>query len=338
MKKICIFMTVVLCLSLLGGCSVDITVRDENGSSIAIPDGVESAIENIINNATSTTGQGTESTTVSGETSGTQNTTPAKSTGSSKSQAGSTSKSQTPSSSATTKVVQNGAKYITGISINKMPQKTEYITGDKQLNTTGLVINRLYNDGSSDTTVGGFKIIGFNTKSPGKKTLTIVYEHENGSVLLCEYTINVTKKQHGTPNIQDNFHHDMEDEILELINEERTKAGLKALKMDHGKMMNAADIRAKEITVDFAHERPDHDEWDTVYDEEGVGYKLRGENLGNSGIPADGSSATQGIFNTWMNSPSHKKNIMDPSFTHVSVACLEYNGNYYWAQLFGANA
>lgn len=338
MKKLCIVMTVVLCLSLFGGCSTDTTVSGESGSSIA--DDVESAIENIINNATSTTDtQGSESTTVSAGSSTTQSSTPAKSTAGSKTLASSTSKSQTPSSSATTKVVQNGTKYITGISINKKPNKTAYVTGDKKFDPTGMVLNRHYSDGSSDTISGGFKILNFFTSTPGAKQVDIEYKHENGSVLYCKLDITVTKKQHGTPNnVGNDFHHELENEILRLTNEARAKAGLSALKMDNGNLMKAADIRAMEIVILYAHERPDHDKWSTVFDEEDTGYKYRAENVGTNNVPTSDSTekVTDGIFNAWMNSEAHKANIMDSKYTHISIACLKYNGNYYWVQLFGA--
>ncbi len=341
MKKIRIAMSAILCFTLLSGCSIDITVRDENGSSIAIPDGVDSAIENAFSNVmnTSSSKEGS-STTQSTAATGESKTSDGAASTTSTVNAPSKATNSTTSTQKTPSVQQNipaSSKYITGISINKMPNKTTYISGDQQLNTTGLTINRLYSDGSSDTISSGFRVMGFNTRNPGTKKLTIVYEHENGSVLTCEYSINVKKKQHDTPNIENKFHHDKENEVLKLINEVRKKAGLNELKMDNGKMMNAADIRAKEITIDFEHERPDHDKWDTVYDEEGASYNTRGENLGKNAIPTDENSVVQGIFDAWMNSTEHKKNILNPAFTHVSIACLEHKGHFYWVQLFGAN-
>ena len=261
MKKLCIVMTVVLCLSLFGGCSTDTTVSGESGSSIA--DDVESA--------------------------------------------------------------------------NKKPNKTAYVTGDKKFDPTGMVLNRHYSDGSSDTISGGFKILNFFTSTPGAKQVDIEYKHENGSVLYCKLDITVTKKQHGTPNnVGNNFHHELENEVLGLLNEARKNAGLGTLTMDTGNLMKAADIRAMEIVILYAHERPDHDGWQTVFDEESTGYKLVGENLGKHNAPTDGSSVAQGLFDAWMNSTDHRANIMKPEYTHVSIACLEYNGYYYWVQLFGA--
>ncbi len=335
MKKLCIVLCVVLCLSLLGGCSVDITVHDESGNSIAVPDGIESMVGDVLEQMSSTT---TAQTPATAQT--TTSTTAAPIVGSTTTKPSETTKAPSKSTSTSTPAPAapkpNTAKYITGIAIHTMPAKTNYITGEK-LDPAGLVLSRLYSDGSSDTTTNNFEVKGFNSKTPGKKTLTVVYKHENGSTLLCNYDIKVEKKQHGTPNYPKNFHHDMENEVLKLVNEARRNAGLGELKMDNSNMMNAADIRAMEIVNNWAHERPDHDKWDTVFDEEGVDYNARGENLGKNAIPKDGSSAVQNIFDTWMNSKDHRENIMQPTFTHVSIACLEHNGIYYWVQLFGAN-
>lgn len=338
MKKLSIVMAIILCISLLSGCSVDVTIRTESGESIAIPDGVESAIENIIANATSTTDtQSTDSTTSGVEATTTQST--AKSSAQKGSSAASSTTSNLPGRATITKthVVEHTSVYITGISINKKPNKTTYITGDKTFDPTGMVLNRHYSDGSSDTINGGFSILNFFTTTPGAKQVDVEYKHENGSVLYCKLDITVIKKQHGTPNnVGSNFHHELENEVLKLVNEARKQAKLGQLTMDTNNLMKAADIRAMEIVILYAHERPDHDGWQTVFDEENTGYKVVGENLGKHNAPTSGSSVAQGIFDAWMKSPDHKANIMKSEYTHVSIACLEYDGTYYWVQLFGA--
>ncbi len=318
MKNLCIILSVVLCLSLLGGCSVDITIHDEDGSSIPVADDIESIVNDLISDSTTTTVAKVDDNTTS-KTQAPSNSTTAKATTTT------TTTNATPVAPS-----PNVPKYITGIAIKTMPSKTTFKTGE-QLDTAGLVLSRLYNDGSSDTTTNGFTAMGFNSKTPGNKTVTIVYKHENGSTLTCTYNVKVEKKNHGTPNVNGKFHHNMEDEVLKMLNKARKEAGLQELKMDKGNLMNAADIRAKEITINFEHERPDHDRWDTVFDEENAAYNARGENL------AEGPRNAEEVFKAWMDSPGHKANIMEPTFTHISISCLEYNGLFYWVQLFGAN-
>ena len=123
----------------------------------------------------------------------------------------------------------------------------------------------------------------------------------------------------------------MAQAVLTMLNQARKAEGLGELTMDNGNMMKGAKIRAKEITIHWAHERPDGESWNTIFNEEGIKYNARGENL------ADGYTTAQEVFDGWMASPGHKANIMEPRFTHISIACLEYEGHFYWVQLFGAN-
>ncbi|MBI5277505.1 MAG: CAP domain-containing protein [Burkholderiales bacterium] len=56
-----------------------------------------------------------------------------------------------------------------------------------------------------------------------------------------------------------------------------------------------------------------------------VGYKWRGvaENI------AAGQFSTRTVMQGWMDSPGHCKNIMDPSYNEIGVACIEKPGSYY---------
>ena len=60
--------------------------------------------------------------------------------------------------------------------------------------------------------------------------------------------------------------------VFNLVNEERSKAGLQPYKLD-AKLCEAANKRAKEIVEKYDHIRPDGREWDTVLDEYGFNSK-----------------------------------------------------------------
>ncbi len=257
MKKLCIILSIVLCLSLLGGCSVDITIHDENGSSIPLADDVESIVNSLISDSTTTT--------------------------------------TVPNDESSTNVV---AASTSTAATTATQSKTGKTTGKTSAST------QKPSSSATKTTTAS------KTNAPSATT---------------------TKKDHHTPNINGTFHDDMADAVLLMLNKARKESGLGELTMDTGNMMTAAKIRAKEITVHWAHERPDKDRWDTVFDEEGVKYNARGENL------ADGHRSAEEVFKAWMDSPGHKANIMEPRFTHISIVCLEHEGHFYWVQLFGAN-
>lgn len=109
-----------------------------------------------------------------------------------------------------------------------------------------------------------------------------------------------------------------------LVNSQRTAAGLSALVWDNG-LESAAAVRAKECSSSFSHTRPNGSAWYTVNSA-----IMGGENL------AYGYYDANSAINAWMSSPTHKENILWPEFTSVAISIYEADdGTYYWAQEFG---
>ena len=118
---------------------------------------------------------------------------------------------------------------------------------------------------------------------------------------------------------------DYVSEVVRLVNIERTERGLSALTMDTTLNAAAAE-RAKEIIVNFAHERPDGSSCFTILREYGVSYRAAAENI------AGGQPTPEAVVNSWMNSPGHRANILKEGITIIGVA---YNPtNHYWVQIF----
>lgn len=113
-------------------------------------------------------------------------------------------------------------------------------------------------------------------------------------------------------------------EVLELVNAERAKVGLTALKMDKD-LLTAAMLRTAETSLFFSHTRPNGDSWKTVSS------KAFGENI------AAGSSTAAATMNQWMNSQGHKDNILRNTYKSMGIGCVAVNGVYYWTQLFGTS-
>jgi len=118
------------------------------------------------------------------------------------------------------------------------------------------------------------------------------------------------------------YNNDMARAILEYVNDTRAANGLGKLSWD-GTLAKAANIRASEIVVKFSHTRPDGSEWWTA----GAKTQL-GENL------AYGQSSVQAAFEAWMNSPTHRANILEGYYTKLGVSCYYCNGTYWWVQEF----
>ena len=122
-----------------------------------------------------------------------------------------------------------------------------------------------------------------------------------------------------------------EQRVLELINDERAKAGLAPVAY-HGALDNAAEKHAKHMSVvgKMAHDGiGDGDPGERIRSE---GWRRGwGENV------ATGQTSPEQVVREWMNSPTHRKNILDPSFRTMGVGyTTAANGRSYWAQEFGA--
>ena len=139
----------------------------------------------------------------------------------------------------------------------------------------------------------------------------------------------------------DYFDGDATDEIwqvLWLTNAEREKQNLPALTLADG-LTAGASIRAQEITdlgqdgVLSNHYRPDGSPYYSVLDDK---YNFPGENLdGGARSPAQ-------VLHDWMNSDSHKENILRDNFQKLGVGYNYFDADptdhrFYWVQLFADN-
>ena len=117
-------------------------------------------------------------------------------------------------------------------------------------------------------------------------------------------------------------------EVLDLVNVERAKAGVSPLiLMDE--LTERADIRAEEIVNYFSHTRPDGTSCFTVL--KGIRYRTVGENI------AAGNSTPEAVVDQWMHSPGHRANILKSDFKYLGLGyCYYENSEYghYWVQLF----
>lgn len=113
-------------------------------------------------------------------------------------------------------------------------------------------------------------------------------------------------------------------EVVRLVNEVRAQAGLPALST-LPELDEAAQVRAAEAAECFSHDRPDGTICFTVLDQCGIsGYWRCGENI------AMGNTTADRIMDQWMNSESHRQNILNPDYTHIGVGY----SNGAWSQIF----
>lgn len=129
-------------------------------------------------------------------------------------------------------------------------------------------------------------------------------------------------------NTDNNIDKSFAMQVIDLVNEERAKAGLSAVVLDKS-IASAALVRAKETEISFSHTRPNGSSYSTALTEAGVTYRGSGENI------AWGQKTPADVMNGWMNSEGHKANILNSNFTKIGVGYYQNsNGTNYWTQLF----
>ena len=112
---------------------------------------------------------------------------------------------------------------------------------------------------------------------------------------------------------------DDEKETIDLINAERKKAGLSALSIDN-ELQRVARIKAQDMVDNnyFSHTSPTYGSPFDMMQSFKITYKTAGENIA-------GNSTNQGAVTAWMNSPGHKANILNSSFTHTGLGVVKSN-------------
>ena len=116
--------------------------------------------------------------------------------------------------------------------------------------------------------------------------------------------------------------------VVELVNEERAKAGLAPLTLQKN-ITQAAQVRAEECERSFSHTRPDGRNFSSALTEAGVPYRGSGENI------AWGQRTPEQVMEGWMNSAGHRANILNEKYTSIGVGYYQNaSGVNYWSQLF----
>jgi len=114
-------------------------------------------------------------------------------------------------------------------------------------------------------------------------------------------------------------------QVVSLVNQERAKQGLSALKTD-AKLTAVALAKAKDMYNNnyFDHNSPTYGSPFDMMKQFGVSYSYAGENI------AKGQRTPQEVMTAWMNSSGHRANILNAHYTSIGVAY--YNGE--WVQEF----
>lgn len=118
-----------------------------------------------------------------------------------------------------------------------------------------------------------------------------------------------------------------EEQVAALVNKERAANGLSALTLN-AKLSDIARAKSQDMHDKkyFSHTSPTYGSPFDMLRSFGISYRAAGENI------AMGYATAQTVMTAWMNSPGHRANILNASYTQIGVGYVA-DGNY-WTQLF----
>lgn len=108
-----------------------------------------------------------------------------------------------------------------------------------------------------------------------------------------------------------------ESKILSLVNEAREKNNLSKLEIDEA-LQNVARLKAEDLSKNnyFSHISPTYGTPFEMLKSNNITYKTASENIA-------GNSSIENAFSSWMNSDSHKDNILSNNYNYTGIAVVD---------------
>lgn len=118
-------------------------------------------------------------------------------------------------------------------------------------------------------------------------------------------------------------------EVLNIVNQERQRAGLSPLRLQ-SQLTAAAQAHSNDMARNNFISHTGYDGSSFVDRIKRTGYNFRSgaENV------AAGQTSSQNVMQSWMNSPGHRNNILNPGYRDIGIANARGN-KLYWTQVFG---
>lgn len=161
-----------------------------------------------------------------------------------------------------------------------------------------------------------------NLSKPNDKNNTLEdSKYNNGNK-----NLNTNNSENNTSGNFSNY----QTEVLNLVNSERSKAGLKPLKANFD-LNKLSTLKSEDMMNNnyFSHNSPTYGSAFDMMNKFNISYNTAGENI------AMGQPSPSEVMNSWMNSSGHRANILNPNFTDLGVGIAkDSNGRLYWTQMF----
>lgn len=119
----------------------------------------------------------------------------------------------------------------------------------------------------------------------------------------------------------------IENQVLSLVNSERSKQGKQALTLNW-ELSRVAKVKSQDMATNryFSHQSPTYGSPFNMMQNFGIQYRTAGENI------AYGQTTPDQVMRDWMNSSGHRANILSSSYTQLGVGYV--SDGHYWTQMF----
>lgn len=116
-----------------------------------------------------------------------------------------------------------------------------------------------------------------------------------------------------TTTSSDTKNSENEEYVLKLINDYREKNGVSKLTMG-SKLLKMARLKADDMVNSdyFSHSSPTYGSPFEMMKSYGLSYKVAGENIA-------GNPSLEGAVNSWINSSTHRENLLSKSYNYVGI-------------------
>ena len=131
-------------------------------------------------------------------------------------------------------------------------------------------------------------------------------------------------------NIPNNHYQSVEQQVVNLVNAERAKVGIKPLTSDW-ELARVAQFKSEDMRDNryFDHNSPLYGTPFQMMKSFGINYGYAGENI------AAGQTTAESVMKDWMNSPGHRTNILNGQYTQIGVSFAESRtGQRFYVQVF----
>lgn len=124
----------------------------------------------------------------------------------------------------------------------------------------------------------------------------------------------------------------LEQQVVDRVNAERAAAGCQPLTID-ARLVQAATSHSSDMATNnyFSHMGLDGSTFDSRIAATGYQFQMAGENI------AAGTATAEAVMELWLNSPSHRANILNCGYTQIGVGhaySATSNYGHYWTQVF----